>query len=1009
MPVRGRPRTVAFTENYRDLTMRPFLRQVADHYYSGAPVDRYCFIFPNRRSVAFFSSYLRDDVADSAVPRYGSGTGPMCMPLTVTVSDFFRKAAGLETADRVTLLLELYDCYSRISPDAESLDDFISWGDVILADFSDVDKNRVDPAGLFRNVSEFKDMQDDFSHLEPGQRKAVERFLSHFRENGTLRPEVSGERVKGKFLMIWNLLMPLYTEFNRRLEEKGLAYDGMVFRKTLQALGRESAADLFGRVFPGRERFVFVGLNALNECEKSVLKAMRDAGIAEFCWDYSSDMLRNLRGRPFQNMRANAGDLPQTWELDPEGLPETRFNVLAVPSNVGQTMMLSHILRELGVGSAPAAGDCVIVLPDETLLMPVLNTIPAHISDVNLTMGYPMTASSLWSLMSEICRLQLNVRRTPSGPAFYHRQVSAIFSNGLFAGIACEKSRSVMARVREEAKHYVPQSDLSGSPLMDMVFRSVLSDPSAASAAQIDTFSQYQLSVLSFLASRIADSEQLAIETEFARRYYTCVNLLRNRKADMLPRTYVSLLSRIASGESVPFEGKALRGLQVMGPLETRNLDFDNVVILSCNEGRFPKKSSSGSFIPPELRRGFGLPTNEFKDAILAYNFYRLVQRARNVWLLYDSRTDRMGGGEESRYIKQLEYHFRKPLKRYVADCGMSVRAADVSVAKPSGISGILKQRRLSASSVETYLRCQMKFYYSYVLGLRAENEVAESLDGGMVGNVFHSVMQALYMGDAAMDPDFSMERDDVRKAVESGKIKPLAKVSDSYLAGWLLREDDIKARIRSLVKKELGMSEVRGRDLVTEEVILMYVMNTVRRDREYLRRNGAGHFNIIGLELPLEWDCGGYRFFGYVDRMDSLDSGRVRVVDYKTGKVSEEEISVREGREEETVNRIFNPDGVKKRPLIALQLFLYDKYAGNMPECRGVPLRNAVYHVSSLFNKSVSELESHQNDVFMKKCGERLAETLEQIADPSVPFRANPDEEICDYCDYRNICKASI
>ncbi|MBQ8499451.1 MAG: hypothetical protein IJ495_02015, partial [Bacteroidales bacterium] len=288
--------------------MKPFLKQVADRYFNEGDISDRCFIFPNRRSMVFFRKYLAEAAVSSS-----SGC-PLLLPQMMTINDFFAKASGLMAADRITLLLELYDCYAALNPKAESLDDFIFWGDVILGDFDDVDKYLADPRQIFANVADYKQIQDTFSYLTDVQRKALEAFVGHFRDDsGKLTVNLDSEdpAVKERFLQIWNILQPLYDSFNRSLLEKGLAYEGMIYRSLA------SAEDMDFAGMSGI-RYVFVGLNALNECEKKVMKALKQRGMAEFCWDWYGEMVKDPKNRSSFFMSDNVEMFGQDIMLEAE-------------------------------------------------------------------------------------------------------------------------------------------------------------------------------------------------------------------------------------------------------------------------------------------------------------------------------------------------------------------------------------------------------------------------------------------------------------------------------------------------------------------------------------------------------------------------------------------------------------------------------------------------------------------------------------------------------------------
>ena len=944
--------------------------------------------------MAFFRKYLAETVAKD-------GSRPLEAPAMFTVNDFFYHAAGATAVSRVTLLLDLYDCYRKVFPAAEPLDDFIFWGDVLLSDFDDVDKYLINPSGLFANISDLKDMRDGFSYLTERQRAAVERFFSHFKRGGGMTPG-SASGVKANFLQIWNILLPLYESFRARLLSEGKSYEGMVYRSLAERLDSESAADIFAASFPGTEHFVFVGLNALNECERKVMRRMRDAGLASFCWDWSEGWISHPGNKSSFFMKDNLLEFPQAFRLEDIGDRTPRIDVLGVPSSVGQAMQLPAIIGELAgrchCGDVAAMGiDTAIVLPDESLLLPVLNSIPPEIRDINVTMGYPMSASGFHSFLMDVAALQMHLRSKDGQWYFYHRQVHAIFSNNVFKSILGEEGHAAVTRIKSGSQYYISEESFSGDPVFEAVFRPVVEDPRKADADVIRSFCYYLTEVIKTVAPLLKDVPDMALELEFARECYLAVNRLADMELPILPATFVRLLSQVLGPVSVPFTGEPLKGLQVMGPLETRALDFRNLVILSSGEGVFPRRSTGTSFIPPELRKGFGLPTYEYQDAVWAYYFYRMIRRAENVWMVYDSRTEGLRAGEESRYIKQLELHFKADIVRHTARPVVSVGSEAGDIPKTPEDVETVRTSYLSASSLQNYLYCPAKFYFHTVRKLKAEDEVAESLDAGMIGNVFHNTMCALYTGPFAMDPDFSMDR----KTMKECSGRALRRITREYIRSWMDNPDAVRARIRSLIMTELRTFEVSGRNLVFENVIFEYVMKVLSRDLEYMDVRGTDSFEVLGLEQERFLDFDGFRFKGYIDRMDSFDPGEIRIVDYKTGKVEDNDINVFDDNAQEVVEAIFGQDN-SKRLKIALQMFLYDlfveKDAGD-----GKVISNSVYAPARLFVSPVQTIPASRTFTSLMK--ERLSELLQEIADTSVPFSRTSDSKTCSICDFKTIC----
>ena len=400
--------------------------------------------------------------------------------------------------------------------------------------------------------------------------------------------------------------------------------------------------------------------------------------------------------------------------------------------------------------------------------------------------------------------------------------------------------------------------------------------------------------------------------------------------------------------------------------------------------------------MPPELRKGFGLPTYEYQDAVWAYYFYRMIRRAENIWMVYDSRTEGLRAGEESRYIKQLELHFKADIVRHVARPAVSVGSDTGDIPKTPEDVETIRSSFLSASSLQNYLYCPAKFYFHTVRKLKAEDEVAESLDAGMIGNVFHNTMCALYTGPFAMDPDFSMDR----KTMKECSGRALRQISKDYIRSWLDRPDALRARIRSLIMAELHTFEVSGRNLVFEDVILQYVMKVLSRDLECMDAHGTESFEVLGLEQERFLDYDGFRFKGYIDRMDRFAPGEIRIVDYKTGKVSDEDINVFDDNAQEVVDAIFGPDNAK-RPKIALQMFLYDLFVEK--DAGGTAISNAVYAPARLFVSPVQSIPA--SPLFTSLMKEQLSEMLREISDTSVPFSRTVDAKTCSHCDFKTIC----
>lgn len=967
--------------------MIPFLKQVARHYEN---FEETCFVFPNRRSLVFFRKYLCENIKS-----------PVFAPKMLTINEFFYEVAGVKQTDRVQLLLELYDSYKKLNPKAEPLDEFVFWGDVILGDFNDVDKYLVDPKQLFTNISDLKAIADTFEYLTDRQRKAIENFIRHFKDNqkkvtANLPTNPNARNVKDSFIQIWNLLYPLYLDYNKSLSEKSMAYEGMVYRSLAERLDSEPISDILQKDI---KKYVFIGLNALNECEKKTLAKMRDAGLAEFCWDYSGDLIKNKLNKSSFFLKQNIVDFPQAFEIDlEEPLKTPEFNLISVPSAIGQAKQLPNILSKLDLKDP---SDCAVVLPDETMLMPVLNTIPEEITDINVTMGYPMSSSGFYSFMKDISSLQMHTRKRGDSVYFYHKQVWNIFSSSILKHTLSEKEIQKIAEIKAGAKYYIPQEDFMGSDLFETIFNPVLHDLSLAEASQVKDFADYQLRVISTVAPKLKENPSMALELDFAMHYYKCINTLMSKSLAVQPLTFIKLLDQLLCMVSVPFKGEPIRGLQVMGPLEMRALDFKHLVILSANDGVFPRRTVSSSFIPPELRSGFSLPTYEYQDAVWAYYFYRMICRAETVWMVYDSRTEGLSSGEESRYIKQLRYHFGVKMNQYVATADISAPAEFMPIKKTQEHIDIIKNKCFSASSVGEYISCPAKFYFKVIEGLKEEGEVKENLDSAMIGNVYHDTMRALYYGEQEM-----MSDDDFDKTHQGNSAyRGMEKVTLDYLKSWQKREGDIMRKVKSLICSKLKTVEVTGRNLVTANIIVQYVLKTLERDIEVLRKEGVGAFNIIGLELKLFCEIAGMKFMGYIDRVDSFDNGVARIIDYKSGKDDAKQLDVQTDKKiVETLKNIFADKKTDRdKSKAVLQFYIYNRLLNSQKEYEDTHFHNSMYAVGNLFEEMPDKYIFSPE--FCDELEKRVEVLFAEMLDPEVDFRLTSDVDTCEYCDFKIIC----
>ena len=941
--------------------MKEFLRQVAECFYSelGDGIGDCCFVFPNRRSALFFQKYL------------GQTAGrPVFAPHLLTINDLFAQLSGLRQADKIEMLYMLYQRYASLMwPDGEvkeSFDEFVYWGDTLLNDFDDIDKYRVDAKQLFTNIRDLNDIDAGYEYLSDEQIAAIRQFWGDFLHKPAKDNGEEGFDKKAYFARTWSIIYPLYTAFRADLQAKGLAYEGMIYRGVADMV-------LTGSI-PASGRIVFVGLNALNECEKVLLDALRKEGVADFYWDFSGHMVTDRDNKSAMFMTENIRRYPSRHDITACLPASQNFRSIAVPTGVGQTRVVSGLIEDIFAEQGFVAEETAVVLPDENLLMPMLGAVPQCVEDINVTMGFPLESSNVATFISMIERLHKNKRVKGGSCAFYHRDVVALldhpFVRSCFAASDDDTvrslSRTITSGIRARNIIFSNAVDLAARhPLLAAIFKDIQA---------VEDFPAYLEDIFDIVQKYVSP-----VDREFIFQMETCIRSLQNLRIEMLQSTYFKLLMQLASVLQIHFSGEPLSGLQIMGPLETRALDFKNVIVLSVNEGTFPKRSVSASFIPYNLRLGFGLPNYEFQDAISAYHFYRSICRAENVILLHDSRTDGLPNGEESRYIKQLKYHFEQPLSEETASyiLSSSSSAGSGAVEKTPDVMEKIKELfagkgRFSATSLNEYLDCRLKFYYARILGISEADEVSEGLDAGMFGSVFHKVMEDIY----SPMKDHEVSAEDIDAVREDAAM--------------------IDRLIDEAFASECQIYEISGRNIIVKNLIRRFVGRVLEVDR------GRAPFRMEGAELgkSFKLDVPGCDFpvtvYGKIDRLDSFD-GLYHIIDYKTGTVNKK-------ADFKQVDELFDRDSAH-RPTIAFQLCLYallmlegdaSANAGNL-----IP---TVYALREIFDGQPVERLVLKEET--EKFRELLVKLISEVFDPQVPFSpAEEGSDTCKYCDFRKMC----
>lgn len=962
--------------------MKPFLYQVATLFYQqyGAEIHRLAFVFPNRRAGLFFQKYLSEI---SEIPLFS--------PSILTINDLFMQLSGKHPADKIQMLFRLYELYKQRSGSSESFDEFIYWGEMLLNDFDDIDKYMVDARMLFRNVSDLKSLDDDFNYLSPEQVQAIRSFWSSFYPKGDSPNQQH-------FLELWEILYDLYASLRTSLAKDGCGYDGMIFREVVEQLEKEPMSD-----FPF-DQVVFVGLNALSVSEERLLLALQKKGVADFYWDYVGPWVTDPENKASFFLERNLRLFPSRMQLPATEPVQAEIRVMGVPSAIGQAKQVYPILQALADEQQltdESALRTAIVLPDEHLLVPVLNAIPEAIQHINVTMGYPLAGTPVAALMEYILTLQKNIRYIDRVPVFYFRDVLPILNHQYVMAAAPEEVSQLVKDMTAGNRIYVHAADLNRHELLSILFTPV---------QNTEELSDYLIHVLEALNAclrnkrpnpddeeMISNSTQTTvdIEQEFIFHYFATVNrmkeVMREAKIEMRLDTYFRLLKRMTDLITIPFEGEPLSGLQVMGVLETRALDFDRLIILSMNEGIFPLKKAANSFIPYNLRRGFGLPTYEHQDSVWAYHFYRLIRRAKQVTLLYDTRTTGLQTGEVSRFVHQLRYHYQYPLidELVVYDVASSA-VPPISVQKTAEVEKLLSDflsggpRALSASAINTYLDCPLKFYFSVLEQIQEEDEITETVERDVFGSILHKVMEDLYAPFKG-------------KLVTADLLKLLRK-DQPLLTGTIARA------FAELFFKSPVVRSLEGENFLTGEMIRKYAEKILEQDARFTPFHYIESEKKVRATITLS-DKRAVQLKGFIDRVDSLDRV-LRIVDYKTGS----------GKLEfESVEGLFDKEA-KDRPKAVMQVFLYAWMYQQLPEYTGMPIQPAIYYLRTLFQRSFDPVVEQKKgrgkadkvnsfQEFVADFEDKLRQCLDEIFNLDIPFTQTETGKACAYCSFRGLC----
>ncbi len=916
-------------------------------------------LFPSLRARIFFNEALAQNLER-----------PMWQPTWMSIDDIMEQSSGLRRGDRIRLISELYRVYVKHHP-SESFDKFYFWGDMLISDFDMIDRYMVDASQLLRNIKDIKELECDTSYLTPEQLRIIS-FWRSIGENDSLSEQ------KRRFLKIWNSLPAVYDEYRARLSELKIGYTGMIYRATAELI--KEGCDI---AIP-RKRFIIAGFNALSDSEKVLFDYIaKSAHGAEFYWDYDRYYVDKKWHEAGMFLRDNIARYPAANNITNDNFLTTDKHIesIACVSNVVQCKYVARILESLP--DEELNKHTAIVLTDESMLIPLLHSLPERVKRVNVTMGYPLKNALVYSFIERIIELQAHSRTKEDETLFYHVDVTGILSHPYISAICQEEAAKLLEHINSNRVISVKGSLFTEDGFLAQIFspKSTWRDLGA-----------YIVAILQHIESNTEDP----LQCEYLRTAYEEItkltNSIANCQIEISVEIFTSLLKRHLQTITLPYIGEPLDGIQIMGILETRNIDFKNVIILSMTDATFPgDKTGQSSFIPYNLRAAYGMPTPEEHEAMYAYYFYRIVQRAERVSMLYCSRADDKSTGERSRYIYQLEYESPYKIVKHSVGVDLSISENEqIEVAKGVKEQEILnrylhpkQEHTLSPTALFRYVECPLKFHLYSVAHLHTPDEVSDTIDALMFGNILHETMQELYT--PLLDLHNPMPQ-----IVKLCKRETIEQAVDKTI-GRILMHDD-----------KATMADFSGDTLLVRDIIIKYIMRGIMR----YDSNNSG-YTIVGLEdeVKCRYEISGGRqvnLSGRADRLDRLDSGTMQVIDYKSGNKPHLIFNGIEnlftGSADDRISNIF-------------QTLLYAMMLHKRDGCDSVP---SLYFASKMhesdytpkiLNKESGELiESYRSQA--EEFEQMLSSTLEELFDYDTPFRQVEDEQMCKYCDYKRICR---
>lgn len=985
--------------------MNSFLKIVAGDLLKkyGNNLSKITIVFPNKRASLFLNEELIQQ----------SDGKPVWSPRYLTISDLFRSVSPLIIADQIKLVCELYKHYVAITKSTESLDEFYGWGEMMLADFDDLDKNMGNPKLIFENTSELHEY-DSMTFLTMEQKEALKNFFSNFNEDNE-------SHLKKNFLQLWNNLGSIYDSFREGLRNQSIAYEGMLYRDVIENNLLVNNEDT---------TYAFVGFNLLQKVEQNLFETLAREGKAVFYWDYDKFYMKadNEAGRFIREMmRCFPNEI--TEEKHPDVFNNMENKEITYISASSEDIQARYVTQWLTQERIDAGKRTAIVLCDEKLLPTVIHCLPDNVKNVNITTGYPLSQTLVVTLLKQVFELKL-MGKSRKGANLRLHHVNNVLRHPYMKYLS-SAAEEVMTRINKELIYYPTLDDVAKDETLRMLFTPLTPEQQKDNKSRNIAILTLLLSIIKIIAKNSeAMRNEIAYENTDAKenknepnnaeiqlmqeslyRIHQIVtrilSMVESGELDVDVITIQGLLNQIIRSTNVPFHGEPIIGVQIMGVLETRNLDFDNILILSANEGNMPKGVNDSSFITHTIRRSYALTTIENKVAIYAYYFHRMIQRAGSVTFTYNNTSSDIRTCEMSRFMMQLlaESKMNISMANMTSELTVIGNERKEITKNKSVIKRMEEIGKVSPSAINDFLNCQLIYFYKHVCGI-SDNEKSdiEQMDTRTFGLIFHTAAQFIY------NPY-------IGKTVYADNIEAMLK-DENFLEDIINRAfQEQLFKIDTKKNPSRKMPPLDGTQIINHRIITRLLKDLLVYDKKQCP------FKIIGLEckvndyINVETTKGRLKLLvkGFIDRLDEItekDGKRIiRVVDYKTGGM---EASV------DSIENVFSAESKyrKKHNDYYLQTLLYckilaspEEYCEKNPAVGTTPVVPALLYPHKSYKDDYNPIlkigSSVINDYreFNEEYKNKLNSLISEIYDYTKPFTPTEDTSKCASCHFAAIC----